>query len=450
MTVATALETDERAYRDHERIVLAMLATRYRDIDPDGRRELYHEAWASVLKRRRNGVEVSNLRGYLLGAADKLASKRVYGADSRRRQTYDPTGPYFRSLPDLAEPPDEAVLAADEARRVRMLVDELGESEQSILKLRIEQGLEPSEIREHLGLTDRQYRRGAERATKALLEQFRAFDTGEWAKGKRSLLCACVMGIASERQRERAERLVSDDPCCRAMLSELRQMGEKVAAATPVPALLVSHDAPVRFTDRMIDLIGAALSRFKGGDALSGARRHASEAAGAAKQHVATAYARAADPTPMLGVRPGASMAVIVSCVAAGSGAYCAVGGLPERVKPAFGIERSQARAADRPKRLQERAVVPAQPVTRPQTVPTVTDLNPAPSPTPTVTPPPTTPAAPPPPVPETEFEPTASQAGSAPVASPEAAPSTSGTSSSSGRSSAPKKAAGGSGEFAP
>ncbi len=40
---------DEQAYRDHERSVLAMLSTRIPDLDPDGRRELYHEAWASVL-----------------------------------------------------------------------------------------------------------------------------------------------------------------------------------------------------------------------------------------------------------------------------------------------------------------------------------------------------------------------------------------------------------------
>lgn len=40
--------TDEQAYRRHERSVLAMLSTRYRELDPDGRREIYHEAWASV------------------------------------------------------------------------------------------------------------------------------------------------------------------------------------------------------------------------------------------------------------------------------------------------------------------------------------------------------------------------------------------------------------------
>ena len=48
MAALTDPRADEQAYREHERSVLAMLSTRYRDLDPDGRRELYHEAWASV------------------------------------------------------------------------------------------------------------------------------------------------------------------------------------------------------------------------------------------------------------------------------------------------------------------------------------------------------------------------------------------------------------------
>ncbi|HYI35744.1 MAG TPA: hypothetical protein VEX39_04015 [Thermoleophilaceae bacterium] len=53
MAALTDPRADEQAYREHERSVLAMLSTRYRDLDPDGRRELYHEAWASVLRSAR-------------------------------------------------------------------------------------------------------------------------------------------------------------------------------------------------------------------------------------------------------------------------------------------------------------------------------------------------------------------------------------------------------------
>ena len=48
MTSLSDPRADERAYVDHEPSVLAMLSTRYRDLAPDERRDLYHEAWASV------------------------------------------------------------------------------------------------------------------------------------------------------------------------------------------------------------------------------------------------------------------------------------------------------------------------------------------------------------------------------------------------------------------
>ena len=198
-----------------------MLASRYRELDPDSRYELYHEAWASVLSRRAVGAQIDDLEGYLVGAAGKLASKRVYGADARRRMTFDPLDGPFAALADGAESPEEHALAADEARRLRMLIEELAADERALLTLRIDRGLEPREICERLGMTERQYRRVAESAARALLAQFSAFDDGSWARRQRSLFCACVAGIASERQRERARRLTDEDPFCRALMSDL-------------------------------------------------------------------------------------------------------------------------------------------------------------------------------------------------------------------------------------
>ena len=130
MVALTDPRADEQAYRDHERSVLAMLSTRYRDLDPDGRRELYHDAWASVLKRRRDGrSQIESLRAYLLGAADKLAAKRASTAPTPAAATPStPAPPGFAGLADTGEQPDEIVMAADEARRVRMLIDELDDS----------------------------------------------------------------------------------------------------------------------------------------------------------------------------------------------------------------------------------------------------------------------------------------------------------------------------------
>ena len=397
-------DEDERAYRAHERAVTGMLAARYRDLDPDSRYELYHEAWASVLKRRGDGVEIENLEGYLIGAADKLASKRVYGADARRRVTFDPVEGPYSSTPDAGESPEEAVLAADEARQMRMLIDELDEPERALLKLRLDLGLEPAEIRERLELTDRQYRRIAERAGKALLAQFRAFDSGAWARSKRSLLCACVFGVASERQRAKAQELLEHDPCCRAMMSELRELGGRAAAVLPVPA------GPLALDAAHADAGGRAAELF------AGAKDHAADLLVGAKQQAAGAYVRMADPTPLAGMRPGAVGAVVAGCIAAGGSAYCAVEGVPGPIGPALGIEQPSEQAETKPPKPKPEASQPAPPPVAPPATP---------PPAPTAAPPPAQPTTPPPPPPQREFEP---EVPAAPAPAP-AAPATGGES---------------------
>ncbi len=462
-------DADERAYREHERSVLAMLAARYSELDPDGRRELYHEAWASVLKRRREGVEVDSLRAYLIGAADKLASKRVYGADARRRRTFDPGAPGFAALADLGEQPDEAVLAADEARRVHMLIEELDQAEQTLLKLRLDLGLDPPEIRERLGLTERQYRRIAERAGKALLAQFRSFDRGDWARGKRSLLCACVMGIASESQRQRARRLVDEDPCCRAMMSELRELGGNAAALLPAPAgTLTLASGNYGLTQRAAELAGDVkagvadlASRLGHGPAggggakdrtvtaLSNTRRHVGDTLMAAKQHATNTYVRVADPTPMAGVRPGAAAAIVASCVAAGGGAYCAVEGVPGSLGVPLGLDRSESDSRPAPDRTEKDRAAPS-----PTPAPPVLPVDPAaqqqqpstapsasgPASTPGPATPPSQPPSAPTAVPENEFEPTPG------ARSPESRAAT----PVPNKPAAPAPASRGSGEFSP
>lgn len=454
---------DERAYREHERVVLAMLAMRYRTLDPDGRRELYHEAWASVLQRRREGVQVDSLRAYLIGAADKLASKRVHGADARRRQTFDPSSSRFASLADAGEQPDEVVMAADEARRVHMFIEELDQAERALLKLRLDSGLDPTEIRERLGLTERQYRRTAERAGKALLAQFRAFDRGEWARGKRSLLCACVMGIASENQRERARRLVDEDPCCRAMMSELRELGGHAAALLPLPVGTVTMaSANDGLAHRTTELLGdvkggvadlaARLGHGPTGGggakdrtltALSNMKRQAGETLVGAKQHATSSYVRVADPTPVAGARPGAAAAIVASCVVAGGGTYCAAQGVPESLGVPVGLDRSQAdgkRASDAPGKEREDAPSPSP---APPVLPADPPVQQEPSAAPPGVDPPAAPLvqpSPPPAVPENEFEPTPQAASpQTPAATP--APSTPAT---------PGPVQGGSREFSP
>ena len=348
---------------------MGMLASRHRALDAGDREELYHEAWASVLKRRRDGAEIENLGSYLVGAADKLALKRVHGADARRRVTFDPV-----SVPDPGASPEESVLAADEARRVRLLIDELGRNERALLKLRLDEGLEPAEIRERLGLSERQYRRVVEKAGKALAKQVAEYGSGAWARRKHSLLSACVLGVATESQRARARELIDGDASCRAMVGDLRELAGRAAALLPVP-------------------VAAEPGLLAG-----------------AKQHMAAAYVRLADPTPLAGARPGAVATVVAGCIAAGGGAYCAVEGVPGPIKPVLGGDRPESRAQE-----------PRAPKAAPPQEPAVS--APAPPPPlqqPATQPPPAPAAEPPPAAPQREFSP-------APAPAPPPAPATSG-----------------------
>ena len=375
-------------YLRHRGAVFAVLAGRYRSLDADSRQEIYNEVWASVLDKRSRGQRIENLEAYLVGAADKLASKRVFGADARRRISFDPQQGPFTAVADGACSPEEHVVSADESRRVRLLIDELQGPERAVLKLKLDLGLEPAEIRERLGLTERQYRRVTERAGRALAAQFKAFDSEGWERRQRSLLVACLLGVASPRQQAKARRLVESDPSARALLGELRRLGEGAAATLPVPPAVgvAGVESPL---ERLGEL--AASARQQGGELFSGAKNQA-----------AAAVTRTSDPTPFAGVRPGAVTAVVAGCLAAGGGAYCAIEGIPDPLPRLF-QERPKPTAEAKPgaKPIEAPRELGVDPPTVPARTPQVPASKPPADPAPAVVP-----ASPPPPPPETEFEP--------------------------------------------
>jgi hypothetical protein len=149
---------------------------------------------------------------------------------------------------------------------------------------------------------------------------------------------------------------------------------------TPAPALAdVSDHDPGSTLTQLLDAV----------------RGHAESAAAHTKQHAASLAARVSDPTPLAGARPGAAAAAIAGCIALGGGAYCAVHGLPDPIKPVFGLEHHWPKP--KPKRPSsfpdpEPANSPIQPAPR-QPARTAPAPKPAPTPiskpTPTPSPPP-------------------------------------------------------------
>lgn len=361
-------------YSRHRRKALALLARRFPRLDADERLGLYHGVWASVLEKRRRGERIENLEAYLMGGIDKLALKRVGGADARRRVSLDPLGEEMARFPDGLPSPEERVVLMDEVRCAREIVEELDGRERDVIKLRFDLGLEPQEIQARLGLRDRQYRRLMERGARKVVERIAAAEGGGRSRRQRSLFTACLSGMASERQLAEARSLLENDPKARAVVRAMRRSAERAALALPLPAAPGAHSE--------------ASSTV--GELAAAAKQQTADLAAGAKQQAVSAYVRATDPTPLVGARPGTLAAALAGCAVVGGGTYCAVEGIPDPIKPALGIDQTRERAeVEKP-----RTPPPAAPAPAPS--PPATSVTQPAEPPAAVTPPP--PPEPPPP----------------------------------------------------
>jgi hypothetical protein len=112
-------------------------------------------------------------------------------------------------------------------------------------------------------------------------------------------------GIASERQRREAERLLKTDPHFAALFAEVSGTLRRAAALLPLPLLPSDGSAASLVLD------GASAVRDRIADIVETIR-----------QHAISAYVRAADPTLLASPRPGTVVAAFASCVAVGGGAF--------------------------------------------------------------------------------------------------------------------------------
>jgi RNA polymerase sigma factor (sigma-70 family) len=351
------LQTTDDEYAQNRDAVLGMLAKRFPRFGSDQRLELYHEAWVRALKKRERGEQVESLRAYLVQTAAFEAMHLVsYG---RRPTPLDPSHPSIDSLVDGARTPDEQVEINDQVRICRELIDELEPRRRALFKLRWDLGMTPPEIRSALGMTQRQYKRLAKESMEAIAERVTELNDGSWSRRQRSLIAACLRGIASDSQRAEAQRRIRRDPHVAALCRELNSALERVAVALPLPAITELPPIEGRLAA-----------------AVDGLRAVAGELTTGAKHQATSLYVRGADATPLAGVRPGTVAATLTGCLAlTGSATYCAVEGLPDAVRAPLGLERP---ASERSETVQPApAVVVAEPPPTPP-APQPTDDTPA------------------------------------------------------------------------
>ncbi|MCW2996113.1 MAG: hypothetical protein JWQ18_3608 [Conexibacter sp.] len=229
----------ERDYAEHRAAVMAMLRSDFpRQADPE---ELYQEAWSELLALEARGETVRNRRALL----KKIAWRRAADAAKRHRpETIDPASAVLAGLTDNDPLPDELAHLRLEADALRLVVESLDEQQAAVLKLRFDQHLSAREVQGRLGISEKRLEAIVTAAYKKVAAQLVIDDAGQslWTRRQRSLLLACELGIASARQRRRAQSMVERDPACRAMLHAMRTNLGDVAAVLPMPVLAGEHE----------------------------------------------------------------------------------------------------------------------------------------------------------------------------------------------------------------
>jgi RNA polymerase sigma factor (sigma-70 family) len=314
-----AVQAPDAPYVAHRDYVLSVLGRRCGWLDPSDREAVFHDAYMVMLDKERSGeldtdsMHPQQLRAYLTQTAVNKALDEGKRAGRKRNQPLDVDGDGL-ALPDPGPEPESVVASSFDGARVREIVSELSDRARSIVKLRFFFDRTPDEIQGMLSISSRVYRRELERAMRYISERYELVQEGTFCDSRRSLILAYVAGIAGpNRVREAREHLATCPGCARWAL-EMREAADRVAAALP-PVVLVdasAHGHLPALVDSVRDRVG--------------------DVAASVKQHAAALISRT-DPGlagPASGVRPGAAVALVAGCLAAGGGAtYCVVEGIP-------------------------------------------------------------------------------------------------------------------------
>jgi RNA polymerase sigma factor (sigma-70 family) len=268
----------------------------------------------------------------------------------------------------------------DVDRVAHAVLERLSERQREIVALHARGGKRP-QIAVHLGLTPRTVKRQLERIMTVGRAEL-VHLAGHGCEAGEPMVARLAFGLASPREAGEAQLHLATCAQCGLLYERLDLWRERVAVLLPIPAVEPARPG----------LVDWALQRT-------------SETFASVKQHASSGYARAVDPTPVAGARPGAAVAAIAGCLAIGGGTtYC----VTQNVDPISGLAQvmspARERTRDEPRRKRQAQTSAAPTVTSTPTPTAVaTPTSEPPKATVQATPEPT-----PPPVPEEEYEPLA------------------------------------------
>ena len=342
---------------------------------------------------------------------------------------------------ETQRPVDDLLAGRERVKRSAEALRRLKPDEAKALMLKA-QGLSYAEIGESLGWTYTKVNRCITEGRARFLKVYAEIEEGGECDRFAPTLAALVGGTASADALLELRPHIRNCATCRATLRELhatrlgrlaalwplpalvaplrwvtgrlgdravvtpRREDDRVPERSPIDAVADLDDAIATLDESTLPVIDHARPRLA-----EWALQRAGDGVASVKQHAATVYSRAVDPTPLAGVRPGAAAAAVAGCLALGGGTtYCVtqsvdpIGGLTQVVSPA----RDQKKAEPRKKRrAAKRVSAISTPVPAPPAVATAEPPAQSPEPAAEATPRPTAEPTPPP-IPEEEYEPVA------------------------------------------
>lgn len=320
-------------YEEHRAYVLGVLRRRCGWLDESDREAVFHDAYAVTLEKQRDGdlaleaMHPAQVRAYLTQTSLNKALDEGKRAWRKRSVAIEEDDDF---ADEESRGADDLLDSSMDGARVREIVAELPERQQTIVKLRFYFDRTPAEIGAYLGITERAYRRDLERAMRHVSQRFELVRSGQFCETRRSLILAYVAGIAGPNRALDARRHLQTCPGCGHWAAELRAAGRQVAAAVPLPAVLLPGPGAA-LRERLLELA-------------TGAKHHALGVVGKADPG-SVQYAAAA--------RPGAAVAAVAGCIALGGGAtYCAVQGVPAPLESLVAHHHHHHHRAATPARL--------------------------------------------------------------------------------------------------
>jgi RNA polymerase sigma factor (sigma-70 family) len=163
-------------YTGHRQHVLGILARRCPWLDAGDHENVFHDAYAIMLEKERNGtldttgMHPAQVSAYLVQTALNRALDEGRRAWRKRSVPLEVDQDAYAD--DHAAPLEDLVREEGDRARVAEIVAELPERQQAIIKLRFFFDRAPAEIQRFLGLTERVYRRELERAMNHIADRF--------------------------------------------------------------------------------------------------------------------------------------------------------------------------------------------------------------------------------------------------------------------------------------